>query len=144
MKQLCLTQMPANILTSLRVLQHFPASPRTVLFHGCFAWLPVDSNPMHVFQYIHPPSSQHDDPCHFVILICNNIRSPLVASHSSVLLIISDHLTLIILRKDRLTNFCNLLVIWVATSHVSHPYESTDLTLQVLVFISIVLQHSTT
>ena len=137
-----------NLLTSLHVLPHFPASSRMVPFHVCFslplllapcgfqsnACFSMNSSPFLRVWLIHH---------HYLITIFDTIDFSEVASHSLVLLIISGHLMPIILCQHWLTNICNLFVIWLVTFHISHAKSSTDFTLlsniQISVFIIIIL-----
>jgi hypothetical protein len=79
--------------------------------NACFS---MDSSPFLSVWRIHR---------HFLIQICNIIGFSPVASYRSELLIIVGHHTPIIIRKLRLTNVCNLFVIWLVTFRVSHPYS---------------------
>jgi hypothetical protein len=125
----------------------FPASSRMVLFQVSFtltllascgfqsnACFSVDSSLFLSVRLIHH---------YYFILIFETIGFSPVAFHSMVFLIILGHPMPIILHQHWLTNICNLVVIWLVTFHVSHPYSSKDLTLllniQILVFIEIFL-----
>lgn len=148
MKHLHLSLFPINLLTSLHVLPHFPASSRMVLFHVCFS-LPLLLAPCGFqsnacFSMNSPPFLRvcliHH---HYLIIIFDTIGFSPVASHRVVLLIILGHLMPIILHQHWLTNICNLFVIWLVTFNISHPKSSTALTLlsniQMLGFIIIFL-----
>jgi hypothetical protein len=124
-----LTLFVASLLTSLHVLQHFTTSSTTVLFQVCFS-LPVLLTPCR-FQsracFSIDPSffvSIWSVHCHFLFLICIATSFYPVASHNSSLCATSGNLIASILRKQLLTNTCNLFLICVVTFHVLHPYSN--------------------
>jgi hypothetical protein len=58
-----LSILPANLLSWLHVLPHFPASNETVvvqLFFGLPVWQAEDSNPVLIFELIHSLASEYD------------------------------------------------------------------------------------
>jgi hypothetical protein len=66
---------------------------------------------------------------HFLILISLLIGIFCVVSHNSLLLIVFGQHILNMLRRHRLTNVCNLLMVSCAVFQVSHPYNHTLITL---------------
>jgi len=75
---------------------------------------------------------------HFLIVIYNIISFFHAASQSSILRKILGHLLPILRHRYRSTNVCNLFLILVVSSHVPHPYASTDLTLLLIIVILVI------
>jgi hypothetical protein len=112
-------------------LPHFLASSKTVLFQlrssspSGSLWIPIQCVFLiNSFPFLRVWPIRR----HFVISVRNIIGFVPAAPQSSVLLITLGHLVPVIRRKHRLTNVCNLLVIWLVTVHVSHPCSNTSLT----------------
>ena len=145
-KHLHLTLLSAKLWTSLHVFPHFRASSTAVLFQVCFGlllllapfWFQSNACFFNGFTPF-PHGMTHQSP--FPLSNSHYYRFLSGTSHSSVLLFILGHLMLIILRKRRFTNICNLFAICIIIFHAPHPYNSTELTwilnIRILVFISI-------
>jgi hypothetical protein len=72
---------------------------------------------------------------HFLILIVFSVVSWFVISHSLSLLILFGHHIFIILCKHLFTKTCNFCINFLFIFHVSDPYNSTDLTLELKILI---------
>ena len=129
-KNLCSFQLlPASLMTDL--LQLFLGLPLFLLPWGFHSRAALDISPSSFLNVwiIH---------LNFLFLISRFISSWSVTLHKSLLEIMFGHHNLKMYLRRRLTKTCILRRISVVTSHVSHPYKSTDFTqaLKILILIS--------
>ena len=127
-KNLSLFQLlPASLMTDL--LQLFLHLPLFLFPWGFHSRAAFD---------ISPSSFLNVWPIHlnFLFLISRFISSWSVTLHKSLLEIMFGRHILKMYLRHRLTKICILRRISLVTSHVSHPYKSTDLTVN-----SLVIQH---
>ena len=118
---------------NLSSFQLLPASLMTDLLH-LFLGLPLFLLPWGFHSRaafgISPSSFLNVWPIHlnFLFLISKFIYSLSVILHKSLLEIMFGHHILKMYLRYRLTKICILRRISLVTSHVSHPYKSTDFT----------------